>query len=117
MPIDSKYLSYFQNVTAKGGRQGEETLTQCFHCVSSRLFAWHHPTGFGEKDYRPIDVIDLESKEQDRKNKTNQRIARIYCLNLKTFIPQAEFLEECRFFMTPSQYDYKKAEKARNSET
>ena len=113
MPIDPKYLPYFENVVAKGERQGEKTLTLCYHCVSSRLLAWQHPSGFGEKDYRPIDVIDLELKEEDRRNKTNQRIARIYCLNLKTFIPQAEFLTECPFFMTPSQYNYKKAERAK----
>lgn len=111
MPIDQKYLPYFENIIAKGERQGEKTLTLCFHCVSSRLFTWQHPTGFGEKDYRPIDVIDLELKEENRKNKTNQRIARVFCLHLKSFIPQAEYLDECRFFMTPSQYDYKKAEK------
>lgn len=115
MPIDPKYLPYFENVVAKGEWQGEKSLTLCFYCVSSRLFSWHHPTGFGEKDYRPIDVIDLESKTEARQDKTNQRIARIYCLHLKTFIPQAEFLDECRFFMTPSQYDYKKAEKARTA--
>ncbi len=64
--------------------------------------------GFGEKDYRSLDVIDLEWKESDRKKQTNQKIARIYCLNLRLFVPQAEHLVECRFFMTPAQYEQKK---------
>lgn len=116
MTIDPKYLPFFETVGSKGDKRGEKTLTECFHCVSSRLLKWTHPAGFGERDYRPLEVIDLEWKETDKKKKTNQHIARVFCLNLKQYIPQPEFLEECPFFMTPSQYEQKKEQRQRVAE-
>jgi hypothetical protein len=112
MAIDPKYFSFFENVYSNGEKKGEVAVSRCFHCVSSRLFTWSHPSGFGEKDYRPLDVIDLEWKETDKKKKTSQHIARVYCFHLKQFIPQAEFLDECRFFTTPSEYEYRKSHRS-----
>lgn len=112
MPIEAEYLPVFEINVDRGPDAGKKFVTRCFDCVSSRLFTWQHPEGFGEADYRPLDVIDLEDKESDRKKKTQQRLARIYCLHLKQFVPQPLFLVDCRFFMTPTDYAYKKKKRA-----
>jgi len=58
-------------------------------------------------------VIDLGKVKEERPPQPDQpahRPAFSACISRPSY-PQAEYLDECRFFMTPSQYDYKKAEK------